>query len=56
MSCAMLAMPALCEAPMNSGCSKTKAMETKSRGSSSGRLGATPGAPGSARKGDVAGM
>ena len=46
----------LCEAPMNRGCCRMNPIGAKSRGSSSGRLGATPGPPGSARNGEVAGM
>ena len=52
----MVLMPDLCEAPMKSGCSRMKQIGAKSRGSSIGRFGATPGAPGSARNGEVAGM
>ena len=51
----MLLMPDLCDAPMNSGCCSTKPIDAKSRGSSSGRFGETPDAPGSVRNGEVAG-
>ena len=56
MMSAIEAMPDFGEAAMKIGCCSTKPMAVKSRGSSTGRFGATPGPPGSARNTEVAGI